>query len=747
MIRRRQAITLIIWAALLAWLPSAGAARPLAHPQIGLVLGGGGAKGGAHIGVLRVLDELRVPVDCVAGTSMGALVGATFAAGMPPEEIEAEVRNINWSRTVGSEGQRSRMPINRKLAGTTYTNNIEVGIKRGRLVGATGLFRTQDIEDLLRNLVADARFTRNFDELPIPFRAVATDMLTGRMVVLGKGDLAVAMRASMAVPGAFAPVALDGRLLADGSMVRNLPVDIARNLCADVVIAISLPSPPLKATDLSSAVSLAARVLDVSAIANESVQLATLTDRDVSIVVPMGEVGSTSFERLPDTIEMGRNAAMAAADQLRRYALPEAEYHAWRQRVTRMSASTTTLADVRISGLKEVNPEYVRSQLHTVQPGATVSNADIAEVTGRIYSLGDFERVDYQLTGPADARILDIQPVEKSWGPNFLRFDLGIAGGTGSSLQAVIRAEHRRTWLNPRGGVWHSAVQLGQDNLVETGLYQPLDIAQRFFVEPKLRQDSTIEDIYIDGERIARYDFRTRAAQLDLGANFGTTAQLRAGLRRGVVSIDRDTGPVWFPSIEGADVASLVLALVYDTRDAVALPTRGTLFNARLIDAGTWLGGEQEYGLIEGVLTRAFPWRGDSLSLKLSGGTRLSGTLPPNELFQLGGIRTFPGLQSGELRGERYWLVGADYAWKLADIQSLFGQALYAGLRMDAGRLAGRIDAMDDDVLRGIAATLSGRSPVGPFLISLGYVNNGSWQLQFAVGRPIVEGSLLDTTQ
>ena len=747
MISGRQAITLIAWMALLAWLPSVVVAATTDHPRIGLVLGGGGAKGGAHIGVLRVLDELHVPIACVAGTSMGALVGATFAAGMPPAEIEKEVRDINWSRTVGSEGQRSRMPISRKLAGVTYTNNLEMGISHGRLVGAAGLLRTQDIENLLRNLVADARFTHDFDALPIPFRAVATDMLTGQMVVLGKGDLAVAMRASMAVPGAFAPVTLDGRVLADGSLVRNLPVDVARSLCADVVIAVSLPSPPLKASDLATPVALAARVMDVSVIANENAQLATLTDRDVSIVVPMGDIGSTSFTQVPDTIEMGREAALSVAGKLRRYSLPDAEYRAWRAQVTRASPPATTLADVRINGLEHVNPDYVRSQLGAVKPGATVSNAEIADVTGHLYALGDFSRVDYRLAGSPDARVLDIEPVEKPWGPNFLRFDLGIAGGTGSTLQAVIRAEHRRTWVNRRGGEWHSALQLGQENLVETGFYQPLDIPQRFFVDPKLKLDSTLEDIYLDGVRVARYNFRTRNAQLDFGANLGTRAQLRAGIRRGVMSIDRDTGPPSFQDVDGVDVASLDYSLVYDTRDAVALPTRGTLLNVRLVDASTWLGGEQEYGLIEGVLTRAFPWRGDSLSLKVSGGTRLSGTLPPNELFQLGGIRTFPGLQSGELRGEGYWLAGADYAWKLADIQSLFGQALYAGLRFDVGRMADRIDDVDDDVLRGIAATLSGRSPVGPILISLGYVNSGSWQLQFAVGRPIVEGSLLDTIQ
>ena len=220
---------------------------PADRPRIGLVLGGGGAKGAAHIGVLRVLDEMRIPVDCVTGTSMGALVGATFASGMPPEEIEKAVLAINWSKTVGTEGLRDRTPIHRKLAGITYTNSLDLGIKDGQVKAASGLLKTQDIEDVIRGLVAGARLTKDFDDLPIPFRAVATDMLAGEMVVLDSGDLSVAMRASMAVPGAFSPVVIGDRVLSDGGMMRNLPVDIARDLCADVVIAVSLASPPPKA--------------------------------------------------------------------------------------------------------------------------------------------------------------------------------------------------------------------------------------------------------------------------------------------------------------------------------------------------------------------------------------------------------------------------------------------------------------------------------------------------------------------
>ncbi|MCK6371047.1 MAG: patatin-like phospholipase family protein, partial [Gammaproteobacteria bacterium] len=690
---------------------------------------------------------LRVPVDCVTGTSMGALVGGTFASGMAPEDIEKAVLGINWSRTVGSEGLRDRTPINRKLAGITYTNSLDLGIKNGTIEAPAGLLKTQDIEDVIRSLVSDARFTKDFDKLPIPFRAVATDMLAGEMFVLGEGDLSVAMRASMAVPGAFSPVVLGDRVLSDGGMMRNLPVDIARELCADVVIAVSLASPPPKPESLVSAVALAGRSLDVMITANQNAQIATLTGSDVSIVVPMGDIGSGDFQRVPDAIPLGRDAALTHKEQLLRLALPEADYLAWRRGVERASDREIRLAEVRITGLDRVNEKYVRAQLQTVGPGTTVTTAEIQEDTGRIFALGDFERVEYRLTGPADARVLEVGAVEKSWGPDFVRFDLGLAANGDGRLEAVLRADHDRTWLNSRGGRWHNAVQIGEQTLLQTDLYQPFDIRQRFFIQPIVQYQRDLEDIYDDGERIASYFVREAFGQVDVGANLGTRAQLRAGLRQSWIGADRDTGPNVFPEVETEKDASGQFRAIYDTRDSAGLPTSGTFLNARYVASGSWFGGRQDYDLVEGVALKAIRFRGDSLILFAGGGAELDGELPVTEEFQLGGIRTFPGLQPGELRGSKYWFAGSRQFWKLADIQSLFGQALYGGVRLHAGRMGERIDGVGDGTLYGIAGSLGGATPIGPFLLSLGYVDNDSWQLQFALGRPISEGSILDETR
>ncbi|MCC6297048.1 MAG: BamA/TamA family outer membrane protein [Pseudomonadales bacterium] len=511
-----------------------------------------------------------------------------------------------------------------------------------------------------------------------------------------------------------------------------------------MVIAVSLASPQPKSTDLSSAVALASRSLEVMINANQNAQIATLAGSDVSIVVQMGDIDSADFQRVPDAIPLGREAALRHEKQLQALALPEAEYLAWRRSVDRAATPEIQLADVRIKGLDRVNEDYVRAQLQNVAPGATVTTAQIEEDTGRIFALGDFERVEYRLSGPGDARILNVGAIEKSWGPDFVRFDLGLAANGSGRLEALLRADHERTWINRLGGRWHNAVQLGEQTILQTDIYQPFDVRQRFFIQPTLQYQRDLENIYDDGDRIASYIVREAFAQADIGANFGTSTQLRAGLRESWIGADRDTGLAVLPELRTEKDASTRFGLIYDTRDAPGMATSGTFINARYAHSGDWLGGKQDYDLVEGAVLQAITFRGDPLTLFAGGGAELDGELPVTEEFQLGGIRTFPGLQPGELRGRKYWFAGTRQFWKLADIQSLFGQALYGGFRLHAGRMGERIDGEQDGTLYGIAGSLGGATPIGPFILSLGYVDNDSWQLQFALGRPISEGSVLD---
>jgi len=717
------------------------------RPRIGLVLGGGGAKGAAHIGVLQVLDDLRVPIDCIAGTSMGALVGATYAAGKTPDEIERAVTGIEWTQAVGGQQNRDRKPINLKLSDSIYSNSLEFGLQNGSLTTPAGFIQTQDIEDVIWRLVSDTDEVSDFDDLPIPFRAVATDVLAGEMVVMGDGSLPVAMRASMALPGIFAPVHADDRILIDGGMLRNLPVDVGRELCADIVIAVWMTTPPKQPEDVTTALAIFDRSYKLMIGANQKAQIESLAETDIGIDVPMGDIESGDFLRVGEAIALGKQAAESSKAALRKLAVSEEEYAAWRQSIQPESIEKFAVAQITVTGNERVNAEYILENIRSIQPGVEFTSADLTTGAENIFALGDFERVSFQIHGPAHEQTVEFQVTEKSWGPDFFRFDFGLAAQGSAGLEAILRAEHQRSWINSRGGRWQNTFQFGEQTLLRSDFYQPIDIQQQYFVQPIVVFENNIEDVYLDGERIAKYFVRQVYSQLDVGMNIGTRAQIRLGLRHGLEQASIDTGLPGLPELEQRRDTNLQLRAVYDTRNSVGLPTRGTLFHARYVESEDWLGSELEYSIAEGVLARAFNFSGNSFNYFIGGGAVLDGEVPITQDIELGGIRTFPGLRPGELRGNEYWFAGTRYAWRLADVQPLFGQAVYGGLRLQAGRVNDRFDGIDDGTLIGLSASLSGNVAIGNFLLSLGYVNNGSLRLQFSLGRPVAEGSMLDEIQ
>lgn len=751
LIRRAWRLALIAGIAAFALAGAAQAGNPPGiepgaeeRPRIGLALGGGGARGGAHIGVLKVLDKLRVPVDCIAGTSMGALVGATFASGAPAEAIERETRAINWAATIGGEGQRDLVPVHRKLAGITYSNNIQFGLWGGRLHGDAGILPSQQVEAQLRLLIGRARDVRDFDELPIPFRAVATDVAAGRMAVLDSGDLVQALRGSMAVPGVFAPVVIGDQVLVDGGMIRNLPVDVVRDLCADVVIAVAMDTPPALAADLQSMFTVAGRSIDAIIQANEQLQLATLTAEDVAILVPTGDIGAAHFDRVLETIPLGARAAREVEDALRRYALPESEYRQWRERIQPAAVVPVTIESVRILPLRHASEDYLATRIRT-RAGDEVSRIELEHDMSRIFASGDFVRVDYRLRpGDSGGKALEIEAIEKPGGTDLLRFDLGLAGSAGGDVLFALRADHRREWVNPLGGQWRNALQLGQLSELETVFYQPLDVPQRLYVEPGLRLRRSLEDIFDDGDRLARYELLEFQTRIDVGMNLSNYARLHTGYRWSVAEFDLDTGDTPQFDLDRTRDASIVFGALYDTRDAATLPTRGSYAHFEYTNSGRSLGGEQSYDQFEAVLGHSARWGSNVLLLAGGVGQTLRGTLPRYRDFRIGGVRSFPALERGELRGEGYWAGSATWLLRLADIQALFGQVFYGGFGLHAVRVTDRIDEVDDDTVLGASFTLGARTPAGPLLLSLGAADNGSFGFHVALGRPIAEGSMLD---
>jgi NTE family protein len=712
------------------------------------VLAGGGAKGGAHIGVLKVLEEMRVPIDCIAGTSMGALVGGGYASGIPSDALEKFIVGIDWKKVVGGAGQRDLQAIEQKRAGATYSNDFELGVRNRQAILPAGILNTSNIEDLLRSYVAASRLQADFDQLPIPYRAVATDMVSGTMVVLKDGDLATAMRASMAIPGAFAPVTTEEYVLADGGMVRNIPVDVARNLCADVVIVVNLVEEERSPETLQTAAQLLLRSTAVGIIANENLQLESLTDRDIRIDVIMGDITTTDFERVPETIPLGEHAAREMAAKLAPLAVSPAEYSAWRASVTAGQNIETRLADVQYKGLQRVNPRYLEGRAQ-VRPGDRVDTASISAEAQRMSALQEFESVEYRLTGDPDSPTLEWWPREKSYGPNYLRFDLGLYGSEDGDSGFLVYAKHTRTWLNPLGAEWRNEIQLGNASSLSSSFYQPLDVNQIFFVEPKATLAHSREDVFFGGERLATYELTDQGGAVDIGANLGANAQMRLGYLYTRREAAVETGSPFLPEDDRTD-AGLTMSATFDSRDTPFNPTRGIAAAMEYAYVEDSLGAEQDWNRLELGIGMAVPVRTDVIWMTLAGGTDLDSEIPADRFFLLGGPGSFPGYEIGELRLTDYWTASGSYLWKFKDLVSIRGQALYAGVRLEAGQAIGRLEQLispafdDDEMIYGGSVYLTGRTQAGPLTLGLGMTSTSSWSLWLAVGRPIGNGTILE---
>jgi NTE family protein len=708
--------------------------------RVGLVLGGGGARGAAHVGVLRVLEEYRIPIDCIAGTSMGALIGAAYASGMSSTEIERVIVGINWSETLGASGMREQQPVHLKTGRATYSNRLEFGVSKQGLLVPGGLVQSQQIDSLLRTIVSQARYHDSFDELPIPFRAVATDVGSGEMLVLGGGDLSVAMRASMAVPGAFAPVRVEDRVLVDGGLVRNLPVDVARQMCADVVIASSLVNPQPSVESLQSALAIVGQMVDVMIKNNERDQLASLDDDDVPILITLPGMTSGDFEKAPSAIPLGDQAAREVASRLSRYSLSREAYAQWRGGIARAAAASPRIVavdEIRVDGLKRTNPDIVRRMIRS-RAGAPLSEQQIVDDAQRIFSHGDYEKVDYNVEQTEQGAVLQFLPAEKPWGPNYLRFDLGLMSATGGDTAFVLRADHSREWINSLGGRWSNTLQLGTDALLQTRLFQPLGQGQRWFVEPSLYWSREQQNVYVAGDRVARYDLTETAARIDLGLSLGSWAEWRIGIERGITDFTVDTGPRLLSDFENVDRGAVTSRFTIDTRDSAYVPASGVYAKLDAMAAVSALGSEDEYQRVELFVQYPRLFGKDLIYFELGAGTDFDGDAPNYDLFTLGGINQLAGFQEQELRGHEYAFGRIAYLRKVTDLRTLLGESLYAGVSVEAGNMFERTNgAAASGPIFGSSVFFGGRTPIGPLLISLGHAEGGHRAAYLQIGRPL----------
>jgi NTE family protein len=670
---------------LLGFLVATAASHALAaqRPVIGLVLGGGGARGGAHLGVLEVLEELRVPVDCIAGTSMGALVGGAYAAGVSPADMRERIGKTDWANMFDDNASRDLQSLRRRAMDDRFFSGLEFGVTDDGLRYREGAIAGEKIKLFFSELVRADLGERNIEDLPLPLTLIATDIVTGQRVAMRSGNLTSAMRASMSVPGAIAPVTRDGHKLVDGGLVDNVPIQEVRDRCkADIVIAVNVGSPMMTGTQVSGAVSVVAQMVNLLTEQNVSKSLSLLGPRDVYMRPELGDITAMDFAKQLDAAVIGKAAALAQADKLRTLSVSPQEYAAWRSRIHVAPAPQTPVIDeIVVAETRYVNPRDLRESVKQKE-GERLDSKVLADDLVNIYSRGDLQSLDYTVLKERDKTILKLVPVEKTWGPDYLRFGLNLSTDFRAESSFNLRALYRKTWLNAYGGEWLTTAQVGSTNAIATEFYQPVDYRQRWFVRPYVAASQKKVNVYFDGNRIADYRVPDYWGGVDLGANLGTYGQLRAGWRERNVKARLETGSPEFPDAS-ARVGAFTAGLAVDQNNYAFFPTKGYKVDVDYLDAlNTSAGGN--YGKVEGVFSAAIPVT-DRLSLlpTLAAGDTTRGTLPFYDKFALGGLGRLSAFAPGQILTDKYTFGSVRAEYRLVRTMPLIDVAVIAGAQYE----------------------------------------------------------------
>ncbi len=718
---------------------------PRPRPRIGLVLSGGGARGLSHVGVLKVLERERVPVDLVVGTSMGAIIGGLYASGMGAEQIERELLAVNWDEVFAPRVGRPELSQRRKEQDFELSAVLELGWRDGELRAPQAAVSSRGLESLLRRYTLSVRDIDRFDDLPIPFRAVATDMETGEAVELTRGDLATALRSSMSVPGVFAPIEADGRVLGDGGLVDNLPVAMARRMGADVVIAVNVGTPLSGRETLGSVVGLTAQMINILTEQNVQRSLASLAPTDVLVKPSLGTLTSGDFQQAARFIERGHDAADAWVPRWTTLALPHEAYAAWRAQHGPPVPAPVTLGFVAFEGTTTTYPQRL-TQLLESRPGQPFDAGKAERDARRLAARGDYIRADYRVerTPAGEGLIFDLE--DKPWGPHLLRVGLDLSTNFSGQSSFNVKLSHERHWLTDNGTEWRNRLNLGEAPMLFSEIYHPLRWASRldkdWFVSGWAGAERRRQSVYsLQGTELGLFDRTELRVGGDFGQPWAELGEVRIGLQRESRRISPHllgqsfTGGV-APILEHESAARA--RVVVDQLDYALFPQHGYRVEALL------LAGERRTALqVEGFhrlqANGSFARSWGRHTLNLFGLVDL-GDVPvadtPAGRRSLGGFHLMSGYRPGQLSGNQ--LLFGRVAWYMRlQREPSVTRGFFLGGTLEAGQAWQRRSQISLADLRTSASLFLGADTgIGPMYLALTTAPRGDTGIMFFIGRP-----------
>jgi NTE family protein len=703
------------------------------RPRVGLVLGGGGARGAAHIGVLKELERLHVPIDAIVGTSMGAIVGGLYSTGLSATELEQLVGSVDWAAALSDKPDRDDLSFRRKQDDAQVPIDFELGVRGTEIVLPKGVIQGQSLEMLLRDLTMSVANITDFDQLPIPFRAIASDIERGEIWVMGKGDLARSIRASMSVPGVFAPVRIGDRLLVDGGLVGNLAIDVMQEMGVDIIIAVNVEFPLYKPEELGSALTISEQMLTILMRRETLRQIDRLGERDVLVRPKLGVFASTNFGEILNTIEPGQSAVREHADELQRIALDDdawGEYLANREQPVYPESN---LAFVRVVHDGVLASEVLESKL-SIKAGDPIDHAVLAQNADRLYGLRYYEQVTYRLLEEEGGTGVEYRARTKSWGPSFLQFGVSLEDDFEGSTGFNLSARMTRAGINRLGAEWRSDLRLGTDPQVYSEFYQPLSFDSRLFIVPHIDLGQSNINAFSMDETVARLRLSEGEAGLAIGRELGRIGEFRIGAFRGVGEARVAVGDPALPNV-AFDTGGAYARLRFDTLDNARFPRRGLRSDVIWTLSRPGFGADANFDTIEGEYAQTWSRGKNSLQLGLSYATTLESDGAIQDYFPLGGFLRLSGLERGEVRGPHAALARLVYYRRVGEASGILDTPIYLGASAETGNVwQQRSDMSFDSMLLNGSIFAGFDTFIGPVYLAAGFGERGESNVYLFVG-------------
>jgi len=713
--------------------PAATAPAPVAppRPRIGLALSGGGALGLAEIGVIQWLEEHHIPVDRVAGTSMGSIIGAMYATGMSPAEIQKFAEQIDWDEAFRPEPTYAQLSYRRKDDRRNFLIDAPLGLKHG-LSGPNG-FNSGHGVGLLLDRIAFPESGVAFDDLPIPFRCVATDMQSGEAVVLRDGPMAQAVRASMAVPGVFTPVEIDGRVLADGGMVQNIPVETVLAMNADAVIAVELRLPRSDPAELQTLTGVLTRAVDVMITQNERRSLAKA---NATVSVDMNGFFATDYARVKDLIALGYKSADSKSADLLPFAIQDtSEWQSYLEtRAARKHPAPGKIETIEVTGADPGTARRLQKRISKALHG-TLDLPTLDTQLTRIAGEGQFDRLGYEGFTQNGVTALRVTTHDKSYGPPFVDLAVNVNGSGVAAFDFSAGARVTFMDIAHRGGEWRNDLLFGSSNLAATEFYQPLAMS-KFFVAPYAFASKFARNSFSGITRVAVFGDERAGGGFDIGRS-GRRSEFRIGYEIFDGKLSPLIGGAGLPTVHGS-TGEFRARYVWDLQDSPSVPSRGSRVVVTLSRVLQSPGLAHPIGQLDVETSTFVPLgRKTSLFFAESGGTTFRGSAGPFQVFALGGPFRLGAYLPQEFLGNHYAYSSLGFRRELYRLPQFVGGRIYWGGWYEAGSAFG--SAAGDPgpvVVRGtFNLGLIADTFVGPLALAASVSPTGQSRVNFSVGR------------